>query len=113
MNDSNIYQAFVFAAENEQPNLYGLHCAYRLTYPEAREAVMYLSEIGVVDFDGKNFPMVQCLSKKQLSLLYRKFHGRKCVLEESLIDLYKKRSIKLNSMYLPDLDRLDQVLGID
>jgi hypothetical protein len=113
MDDSNVYVAFILASEREKPSLFDLHSAYRLTYPEAVRSVEYLCELKVVDFDGKYYSLTQSLTKRQLSTLYRKFRNRQFALEESVIEQYKRYSIGINTLYLPDLKRLDAALSID
>lgn len=99
---------------NGKPSsLFRLHSRFRLTFTETVQAVTYLKNIGIVDFDGKNFSLKENVTKQQLIEVYKKVRFRSLNLEEKDIDLYKSMALSANKLYFPNLSRLSPVLTID
>ncbi len=113
MNATNIYLALCLARQHNDCSLYKLHTTYRLTYNETLEAVSYLHELGVVNFDGKNFSIIRPINLVQLSSLYKVIHHRSCILDELDIQAYKNRATTAHSLYAPNREKLDRSLLLD
>jgi hypothetical protein len=113
MGNICIYLAIRMIRDGKSSSLFKLHSRFRLTFTETLQAVTYLKNIGLVDFDGKVFSLKDDVTKKQLTALYKKLRFRKLNLEEKDIDYYKKMAISPAELYLPNLSRLTSSLYID
>lgn len=113
MENTRIYLAIRLIQNGESSTLFKLHSQFRLTYTEALTSVIYLKDIGVVDFDGRVFSLKNTVTRKQLKELYKKVRFRKLNLEEKIINSYIENAINKNELYLPNLARLGSSLDVD
>ena len=113
MESTCIYLAIRLIRDGKPISLFKLHSRFRLTYTETLQAVMYLKNIDLVDFDGKIFSLKDNVTKQQLTQLYKKLRFRTLKLDEEAIDFYRKMAISPNELYFPNLSRLKPILTID
>lgn len=113
MENIHIYLAIRLIRTGNKCSLYDLHSNFRLTYAQAFQAVTYLIDTGIIEFDGKIFYLKENITKHQLINLYKKIRNRELTLDKDSIDFYKKTAIPSDSLYLPKLSRLDLSLIID
>lgn len=99
--------------DGQKHKLYDLHQRFRLTPVEAQEAVEFLARIEILNYDGKFLSLKSNIKAKHLASLYQSIQGRKLSLDEKEISNYRADAIEPNSLYSPDLSRLDKGLLLD
>ncbi|WP_041415803.1 hypothetical protein [Shewanella halifaxensis] len=113
MINIHIYLAIRLIRTGKSSTLYELHCRFRLTYTQALQAVKYLEDIGLVNFDGKTFCLKQGITRYQLKELYLKIRYRNLKLDNRALDAYRKNALSPDSLYFPKLFLLDSTLVVD
>ncbi|CAH6844964.1 hypothetical protein [Marinomonas sp.] len=113
ITNSMISSVLKLVVDGEDHELYELNTRYRFSYSQAKEAVESLSDVGVLELSGHFFKLTPHIEKEQLVYLYRNIRHRSLNLEQDVIDGYKKKSLELNELVKPNLDRLDEQLRVD
>lgn len=113
MKNSLISSVLTLVKDGQEHELYVLNQTYRFSYTQAKATVEFLSEIDILHREGNKFKLKACLRKKQVSDLYKLIRYRTTNLEDDVIETYRNKALIINSLYAPNLYKLDPNLIID
>lgn len=110
MKNSLINSAFRLALDGKKHELHELNSRFRMTYTQAEETVQFMTELGIFKRNDTMFEIVDSLGKSQIRELFYILKNRKLELEEDILQVYEAYSIGVNSLYVPNLERIDPKL---
>lgn len=113
VSKSNVSSLIKLVSDGKDHDLFELNQLYRFSFSQAKEVVNTLSDAGVLELNGYSFKLSPQITKKQLVYLYRNIRHRSLNLEQDIIDEYKRKSLEINALVRPNLERVDEQLFVD
>ncbi|NOU49826.1 hypothetical protein HG263_04665 [Pseudoalteromonas sp. JBTF-M23] len=113
MSKANLASLLILINDGKEHELFELNQKYRMTYSQARNAILTLDKLGVISVNDKQFRLKNNITKTQLKELYKLIGFRELDLERDTIENYKHLALPTNSLYKPNLSRIDKKLRVD
>jgi hypothetical protein len=99
-------------SDGEYHSIFSLHERYRLSPSRIIECIEYLNNKNVLEINGDKIKLKPILDNTTLAEIRKAFCDRQLVIEGSSDARYSEPAIKINQLYMPNVDILDASLNV-